>query len=330
MSTPSLTSLRAFEAAARLRSFKLAAAELHVTPTAVSHQIQQMEDLLGVKLFERTGRGLILTDAATSCLPLLQQGFDALKLGVDKLRTHRGPDIITVNTSPSFASLWLFPRLHRFALLYPELDVRVTSRLRQAMQIRQEQQSGVYNVQDWVQEADVVIAYGNGNYGALRSEELMPLHITPMCAPALLAAGDMQAMRESLGRLPRLHDDRGSLYGSASFWEQWLRETNTPDGGSSRDLHFTHAILAISAAADGLGVVVSTPVLAHAALDNGSLHMPFSERLRIDKSYYIVTDEAPSRQRKVGIFIEWLRQEAQASLAEARPPGLPRGSETAG
>ena len=148
MSLPSLTALRTFEAAARYRSVKLAAAELHVTPTAVSHQIQQLEDLLGVKLFERTGRGLVLTDAAVSCLPYLQQGFESLKVGVDKLRKHRGPDIITVNTSPSFASLWLFPRLHRFSLLYPDIDVRVTTRLRQAAQLRQEQQSGVNNVQD--------------------------------------------------------------------------------------------------------------------------------------------------------------------------------------
>ncbi|AOB40624.1 LysR family transcriptional regulator [Bordetella parapertussis] len=316
MSLPSLTALRTFEAAARYRSVKLAAAELHVTPTAVSHQIQQLEDLLGVKLFERTGRGLVLTDAAVSCLPYLQQGFELLKVGVDKLRKHRGPDIITVNTSPSFASLWLFPRLHRFSLLYPDIDVRVTTRLRQAAQLRQEQQSGVNNVQDWIQEADLVIAYGNGQFGGFEHEELIPLYIAPMCSPALLPKGEKQAMGSRLLELPWLHDDRGTLYGSASFWQRWLAAAGLADGKPAKEMHFTHALLALSAAADQLGVVVSTPVLAESLLRDGILYLPFDEQVRIDRSYYLVKDASTGNDSRLTIFKEWLRQEAALSNAK--------------
>ncbi len=310
MSFPSLTALRTFEAAARNHSFKLAAAELHVTPTAVSHQIQQLEDLLGVKLFERTGRGLLLTDAAASCLPLLQQGFDSLRQGVEKLRKHRGPDIITVNTSPSFASLWLFPRLHRFTMLYPEIDVRVTTRLRQAAKLREEQQSGVNNVQDWIQEADLIIAYGNGQFGGLETEELLPLYIAPLCAPGLLPRMDKDMMASRLVKLPRLHDDRGTMYGQTSFWRIWTDAMGIAPHDNVQEIHFTHAMLALSAAADGLGVVVTTPVLAESFLGDGRLHMPFDHQVKIDKGYYIITETAMSASSRLAVFVEWLRQES--------------------
>jgi len=315
MPFPSLTALRTFEAAARYRSVKLAAAELHVTPTAVSHQIQQLEDLLGVKLFERTGRGLVLTDAAMACLPLLQQGFESLRAGVDKLRRHRGPDIITVNASPSFASLWLFPRLHRFAMLYPEIDVRVTTRLRQASQLRQEQQSGISNVQDWVQEADLVLAYGSGQFGGLDHEELLPLYLAPLCSPAVFPKEQRSVMVERLKGIPRLHDDRGTMYSGAPFWDMWAEAAGVELGANPQDHHFTHALLALSAAADRLGVVVSTPLLAENLLRAGRLHMPFDERVKLDKSYYIVSDAATAGDGPLSVFSDWLRGEAAQSLA---------------
>jgi LysR family glycine cleavage system transcriptional activator len=311
MTLPSLNALKTFEAAARHLSFKKAATELHVTPTAVSHQIQQLENLLGVKLFSRMHRGLALTDAAYECLPSLRKGFDALQISIDQLQQHRGPDIITIGTSPSFASLWLFPRLHRFTLLYPDFDVRVTSKLRQAKHVRRDKFGENENVQVWADETDVLITYGSGSYPDLYSEELMPLYITPLCSPRLVSSNGESDIASFVAANTALHDERGSLYGTSSFWDSWLARVGLPKKNAAKGLHFTHAVMALGAAIDGLGVVVSTPILAEDALNQNRLVAPFDVQVKLDKSYFVVTSHQAQQQKKVGLFCEWLRQEAR-------------------
>src|SRR5512134_3177713 len=118
---PPLNALRAFEAAGRHLSLKKAAAELNVTPAAVSHQIKALEDFLGVKLFRRRNRALELTEAARACLPKLREGFDSLAQAVARLRAHTSGGMLMVSAAPSFAARWLMPRLHRFLDLHPDV-----------------------------------------------------------------------------------------------------------------------------------------------------------------------------------------------------------------
>src|SRR5690349_13836260 len=131
---PPLNSLRAFESAARHMSLKAAAQELNVTPAAISHQIKGLEDQLGIKLFRRLNRGLMLTKAARTALPKLHEGFESLAQAVALMRPQIDGGQLTVSAAPSFAARWLMPRLHRFFAQHPEVDVRVTARTRRTTQ----------------------------------------------------------------------------------------------------------------------------------------------------------------------------------------------------
>lgn len=124
---PSLNALKALEAAARQLSFSKAAEELHVTPAAISHQIKGLEDYLGVPLFHRLHRTLVLTNAAQAALPKLQKGFADLSEAVQQIRNHDGPQTLTVWAAPSFTAKWLVPRLNRFATLHPGIDLQVSA-----------------------------------------------------------------------------------------------------------------------------------------------------------------------------------------------------------
>jgi DNA-binding transcriptional LysR family regulator len=147
----------------------------------------------------------------------------------------------------------------------------------------------------------------------------MPLYIAPLCSPEILPVMEQDAMRLKLSELPRLHDNRGTLYGSASFWQNWVTAVGWPAGEPAQEMHFTHAMLALSAAADKLGVVVTTPVLAEAFLRDGRLYLPFKEQVKIDKSYYLVTDTSAEKNSRIAVFAQWLRDEAEHSRSALVP-----------
>ena len=127
---PPLNALRAFEAAGRHLSFTKAAEELHVTPAAVSHQVKALEQYLGVPLFRRLTRALLLTDAGQAALPLLHDGFDRLEEAVERMRAHETGGEIKVSAAPTFAAKWLVPRLGRFRAVHPDIDVRIDANMR--------------------------------------------------------------------------------------------------------------------------------------------------------------------------------------------------------
>ncbi len=146
---PPLNALRAFEAAARHLSISKAADELNVTPAAVSHQVKALESFLGIILFRRLNRALMLTDAGQTILPGLRDGFDHLALAIDKLAAMRHGDVLSISTSPSFAAKWLVPRLDRFRAGHPQLELRIDATDRVVDLDRG--------------EADIAIRYGAGD-----------------------------------------------------------------------------------------------------------------------------------------------------------------------
>src|SRR6201982_3405215 len=150
---PPLSALRAFEAAARLRSFSQAAAELNVTPAAISHQIHALEEDLGIRLFQRRNRSIELTASARVLLPGLSEAFAGIRAAVRRLRAHNDTGTLTVTASPSFAAKWLVVRLNRFQERWPEIDVRI---------------SATDNVIDLsTGDFDIAIRYGGGRYPGL-------------------------------------------------------------------------------------------------------------------------------------------------------------------
>jgi LysR family glycine cleavage system transcriptional activator len=308
---PPLNSLKAFEATARHLSVKKAAAELSVTPAAVSHQIKGLEDFLGVQLFLRHNRALELTDAARACLPELREGFASLARAVERLRAHKGGGMLTISAAPSFAARWLMPRLHRFLEAHREIDARVSARLRQAAEGGRPGAAERATIEAWLVDSDVAILYGRGDYPGYQVDKLFGLTVTPICSPRLLTDPEHPLLRPAdLRHQMLLHDDTGDLYDGVSFWEVWRRAAGLEDLDVNRGPHFSHAVLAFEAAAEGHGVVATMPVLAETDLNAARLVTPFALRAPLPSAYYLVCAESAVARPSVKAFREWLLAEA--------------------
>lgn len=311
---PPLHALKVFETAARHLSFKKAAEELCVTPAAVSHQLSHLEGMLGVRLFDRFNQAIQLTAAGRACLPKLQEGLECLRDSVEAMRSTTAGAVINVSSSPSFAAQWLFPRLHRFVLRHPDIDVQVSTRMGPFIGDRIPR--GAHNdIRAWAAETDVVIALTAHDYPALRSERLMSLSISPLCSPRFYFESSLSDDPASLAGQSLIHDDRGTLYGSHSFWQRWLAAAGLADRvDGDRGVHFTHAALALGAAEEGMGIVASTPALVKSQLASGRLMKPFDLEVPLESSYQILCGEVAYRRADVAAFRAWLHSEASREV----------------
>jgi LysR family glycine cleavage system transcriptional activator len=190
---PSLNALRAFWAAARHGSFAAAANELHVTASAVSLQVRQLEDELGVKLFQRTPKGLVLSTQGAEILPGISDAFSQLQSTLFKGNALTGVQSLTVSVAPSFATKWLLPRLDSFVGQNPDIDVRVLATM---------------DLVDFNNEPiDLAIRYGRGHYPGLQSDLLMRDAVFPVSSPKLLDGLDAVDLPTLLRSATLLHDD---------------------------------------------------------------------------------------------------------------------------
>src|SRR5262245_54675705 len=285
---PPLNALKASESAARHRSVKRAAAELNVTPAAVSHQIKGLEEYLGVPLFLRHNRALELTEAARAALPKLREGFENLGQAVERLHAHKGMGQLTVSAAPSFAARWLMPRLHRFFDAHREIDVRVSARLRHPTAEGRRALAERSTIDAWLADSDVAILYGRGDYPGFNVDKLLPLSVTPICSPKLVTdpAHPLLWPRDLEHHL-LLHDDTGDLYDGVSFWDVWLEAAGVTGIDVNRGPHFSHAVLAFESAGEGHGVVASMPILAEADINAARLVTPFGLRVRLESSFFL-------------------------------------------
>jgi LysR family glycine cleavage system transcriptional activator len=307
---PPLNALKAFESAARHLSLKRAAQELSVTPAAISHQVKALEDYLGVKLFRRMNRALELTPAARAALPKLREGFDSLAQAVAAMRPQPDSGQVTVSAAPSFATRWLMPRLHRFFAAHPEIDVRVSARLRRVKQGGKDSAAERATIENWLEESDVGILYGHGDYPGFRFDKLFALTVAPICSPQLMHGDNPLRRPQDLVHHTLLHDDTGALYDGTAFWEVWLKAAGVEGVDTSRGSHFSHAVLALEAANDALGVVATFPALAGAELAGGRLIMPFELQVPLPSAYYLVCNETALLRPAVVAFRDWLLAEA--------------------
>lgn len=314
---PPLNALRAFEAVARHSSVKKAALELSVTPAAVSHQIKALEDYVGVKLFRRLNRALELTAAGRACLPKLQQGFELLAQAAASLRARPSEGILTVSAAPSFCAKWLMPRLLRFFNLHPEIDVRVSARARLMNRSGHGFAAERAMIDDWLEDADVAILLGRGEYPDLHTDHLLSLSVAPLCSPSLINCEHPLREPRDLRHHPLIHDDTGEFFDGTSFWERWLHAAGVSGGIPHGGPHFSHTVLAIEAAVEGLGVVATVPMLAAPELDSGRLVMPFELQVPLESSYLLLSTEAATDRPAVIAFREWLLGEAARATTPA-------------
>lgn len=298
---PPLNSLRAFEAVARHLSVKKAAAELNVTPAAISHQIKLLEDLTGRALLIRKPRGIELTDAARAALPHLAAGFDQLAIAVRELRDSRASQTLTVSVAPSFATCWLMPRLHRFLTAQPEIDVRITARTRQSTVVGSQSRR---EADAWLADADVAVLLSDGAFPGLHVERLVPLTITPLVNPGMVGPGRLSAA--DLRGFTLIHDDMGSLYNGVDYWDLWLEAAGAARMKLKHGAHLSHTVLALEAAAEGVGAVATSPELAKPQMDAKRLVAPFDLRVALPYAYYLIASQEALARAPVRAFVAWL------------------------
>jgi len=292
---PPLNALRSFEAAARHLSFTKAANELNVTQAAVSHQIKGLEEALGVKLFRRLNRALLLTEPGQSYLPAVRDALDTLAAATERITRHDETGILTVSALPSLASIWLVPRLNRFLEANPDIQVRLDA---------SEQLVDFGNG-----DVDVGSRYGRGDYPGLHTERLMTEDIFPVCAPSLPRPDRPLARPEDLKHHTLLHDDL------RLDWRMWLMAAGVDGVDPTRGLTFNASDMVIRAAIEGQGVALGRSALAADALADGSLIKPFDVILPADFAYYVVCAEADVDRPKVRAFRDWLFSDVARGMA---------------
>jgi LysR family glycine cleavage system transcriptional activator len=294
---PPLNSLRAFEAAARLLSFTRAAHELHVTQTAVSHQLRVLEAHLGVRLFLRLPRQLSLTPEGQAYARELGRLFDRIGDATAALRVRQPREILAVTCLPSFAARWLMPRLKRFLGAHPHLDLRLSSTERRV---------------DFTREPmDVGVRWGFGHYPGLQVEKLLDDELFPVCSPRLLRRRRLDLRRHRL-----LHDD------SPDGWRQWLRAAEVRDVDPEPGCVFTDASLMLQAAVDGHGVALGRRSLVRRELAARRLCRPFALAIPTERAHYLVSSQHAAALPRVEAFRQWIFAEVARDAARAAPGGV--------
>ena len=296
MRLPPLNAIRAFEAAARLGGFTRAAHELNVTPAAVSHQVKSLEAHLKIDLFNRLPRGLELTSAGQELLPEISRGFAHFERAVGALSGGELAGWLTVNSAPSFATLWLVPRLENFIQAYPDIQVRLTA-ADEAPDLN-------------LGKVDIRIPYGSGKFPGLKSRLLMSDTIFPVCAPSLLNHRPLRRFSD-LRDHTLLHDiDIGSDEPMMT-WARWLRDAGLDGGVAAGHVEFGNSILLTEAAVRGQGVALGRMTLVRNHLETGRLVRPLKIARPGDYAYYFVTTEAGAERPRVKVFLDWIERQVQ-------------------
>lgn len=290
-----MSALRVFEAAARHLSFTKAAEELFVTPGAVSQQIKQLEDHLGVELFVREGRRVALSEAGRAGVGLLRQGFDHLAEGVRLMRQPIRKGRVTISAAPSFAAKWLMPRLFLFNELHPDIDVWVSADMNP--------------VSFGEADIDLAIRYGPGGYMGLHEEKLLEEAVVLVCAPALMEVAPIRAA-DDVRHHTLLHDISATADPTCPDWPMWLKAQGVAGVDATRGQRFNQSALVIEAAAAGRGVALAKRVIAANDLAAGRLIAPISGAAPVGFAYHLVWPEARTLGPAQTIFADWLRAQA--------------------
>lgn len=300
---PPLKAMQAFDAVARLGSFAAASEELHLTPSAISHQIRRLEERLEITLFHRIHRGVELSDAGRAFAEVIATAFGQIEASARSIERAGKSDILTVHSVPSFATQWLMPRLSRFSSLNPDIDVRLN-----ASATRIDLASG---------EADVDIRYGNIFPGGDETVVAFPKEtIVVAGAPALVGRRRRGRATLDMSRVTLIHSEVNRY-----SWRDWARDHGHPSLELARGPRFDRSFMAISAAVDGLGIALESRLLIERELAAGALVLPFGLEGPQIVCHRLVYLKTKLRTRKVTAFKEWLFEELQASMGQARVAG---------
>jgi len=289
---PPLSALRAFEAAARHLSFKDAAGELGVTPTAISHQVRWLEDHLGVRLFHRRIRRVELTAPAHVLYPVLRGGFDAFAAAVEQVAATRQRQVVRISATTAFTARWLLPRVQRFQAVHPDIDLQL--------------HASEDVVDMGAAQVDLAVRYGRGPYPGLRAEALLADRFAPVASPrlALRTAGDLQ-------RVPLIHFDWRRADPANPTWEVWFKAAGLLAVKPISHLLFSEESHAIQAAVAGQGAALLSLVLVRDAIEARALVQPFGPVLDSYTYHLVEAADRPSSEA-AQIAKTWLMDEVRS------------------
>ncbi len=310
---PPIALLHTFEVAARHLSFKKAAAELHVTPAAVSQQIRMLEERLGGPLFERLTRALKLSERGAAMLPPVREGLaalaEAIRRGEDAMA--RAQRTVRLVAPPSFATHWLLPHLPRFYAAHPDIEVQLSSTSAAVDHPGDAAGLDVLDHADDTTAAALVVLYGSGRPDPARFvvDVLMAPDYVPVCAPALAAT--LHAPADLLHQVLLLDDTFGTPGDASAWgWPQWLAAAGVRAPGASGGRRFSNAVLALEAALAGQGIALAPRPLVSGHLGSGALQQPFATALRSPWRYQLVGKRTEAGRADVAALRAWLLAEA--------------------
>lgn len=289
---PPLPSLVAFEAISRRRSFALAASELHLTPSAVSHQVARLEDFLGVKLFDRSSRGVKLSPAGEAYLLRVAGALGAIATATEDVR-QGVRNSLYVHASPSFASLWLMPRISRFAQAHPGVSLFLS-----ASHMHSDFELG---------QVDIDIRYGVPTWPQLKVRPVFREAIQPLASPAFLARHGLHTPVDLL-QVPLIQSTVNVVQ-----WTEWFAAYEPTRRPERYALRFDRAMMALDAAVQGLGVALESTAIAAGHLQSGRLQAVFDPAMELNvQAHFVVYPERHGYRSEVIQFLDWLDSEVNS------------------
>jgi LysR family glycine cleavage system transcriptional activator len=286
---PPLHAIRAFEAAARRLSFNRAAEELHVTPSAVSHQIRALEEQLGTRLFDRLTRRVALTPEGQALLPPIQSALDQIDAAIRRIASKPDDGSLTVQASPNFATEWLVPRLLGFQAEHPDIEVKLmTTRGHDGLRLDFDQ-------------IDLAVWYGNGTWPDVQCERLLREELVPVCSPELLEGEQSLTAPEDLRDATLIH-----VLMRIGQWRNWLEAAGVEGVDPERGPKFQNTPLALEAAMAGMGVAIANRAFVTDHLRDGRLVIPFDRDLPSASAYYLIYPKRGLQRPSARAFREWV------------------------
>lgn len=282
---PPLTALRCFEAAARRESYTLAAEELFLTPSAVSHQIRALEQTVGTRLFLRVGRKMLLTDMGAAYYERIREAFKEIIAATQSVSETRGNSTLKINVLPHFASAWLIPRLAKFLDIHKGCELQIFS----------SREPVVFSET----KIDCDIRYGHGRWPGLCSDLLVRDVITPLCSPELAEKAQLKEPAELARQV--------LIYGfKRTNWDSWAARHQLPEVARAKKLPVGRSTLALDAAIAGLGFALESVFLARQAIVSSQLVAPFPQTSISVDGYYIVYPKGHGEMKAFKLFRSWI------------------------
>lgn len=292
-SLPSLNALRAFETAARHMSFKDAAAELHVSASAVGHLVSDLEAFFGTRLFLREHRRLVLTPAGQNLVPELATAFDHLRGAVRAFRSGLMERPLTISVEPTFGLHCLLPKLESFRVQHPEIAVRIEPN--QAL------------ADPRVDDVDICIRYGNGHYPGLEVDTLAEYEeIVAVCSPKLLGGDHPLRSLDDIRHHTLIDRPESRFYRLRTDWRLWFKAAGRDEIVCKDRIEVNLENYAIMSALQGHGITLVNTIMVADELRTGQLVKPFDVSFRVDIGYHMITSPWQVADRRIRAFRDWL------------------------